>query len=212
MNDRLGGHSYYPQEKTLKTGLIVAGVLAGFVALWSVGSYNGMVGLDENVNQTYAQVQNVLQRQAELIPNLVETVKGYAAHESGTFQKVTEARNQIAAVAKVDPRELANNPDLQRQVIDAQKEIGQALVRLTATREAYPDLKANTQFTTLMAELAGSINRVTVERRKNQIAVQEYNQAVRVFPRVVFASLFGFKTKPYYEAAASSQTAPTVKF
>lgn len=196
----------------MKTGLIVAGVLAGFVALWSVGSYNSLVGTEERVNQSYAQVQNVLQRQAELIPNLVETVKGYAAHESGTFQKVTEARNQIAAVAKVDPRELANNPELQRQVIDAQKEIGQALVRLTATREAYPELKANTQFAFLMTEMAGSINRVSVERRKNQIAVQEYNQAVRVFPRVVFASIFGFKAKPYYEAAATSQTAPTVKF
>lgn len=193
-------------------GLIIGGVVAGVIALYSISSYNGLVRLDERVNQTYSQVQNVLQRQAELIPNLVEVTKGYASHESQTFARVTEARAQLAAVSKIDPRELASNPDMQKQIIEAQATIGQAMVRLQATREAYPDLKANQTFNNLMAEMAGSINRVTVERRANQLAVEEYNATIRRFPRVIFANVFGFDPKPYFRAADSSQTAPQVKF
>jgi len=194
----------------MKWGISVA--VAIILALFAMAKYNTFVGLEEKVNQTYSQVQNVMQRQADLIPNLVETVKGYAAHENKTFTMVAEARSKLTAVGKMDPAKLANDPELQKKLIEAQQAANQAMISLNAVKEAYPQLQANENFKSLMAELAGSQNRITVERMANQKAVQEYNQTVRVVPGALVAGLFGFKTKPYFQADDGAQKAPQVKF
>jgi LemA protein len=190
-------------------------VLVGAVAvlgLWALSSVNGLIGLDQSVQLSYAQVQNVMQRQADLIPNLVETAKGYAGHENKTLVGISEARSKLSAVAKMDPEKLATDPDLQKQLIEAQNGMKNSLIELNAVREAYPQLQANSNFQTLMAELAGSQNRITVERRRNQQVVQEYNRAVLVFPRRILASLGGFTPKPYFQASDAAQSAPQIKF
>lgn len=183
------------------------------LSLWS-----GLVSSDERVKESYAQIQNVLERQAELIPNLVEVTKGYATHENSTLVTVAEARSKVSAsgggIAGVDPAKIANDPALQKQLADAG-----AMMRQTAntllgslTVERYPNLKADRQFLNLSAELAGSINRVTQARRVNQVAVKEYNEKVRVPPSSFVAIQLGLTVKPYYEAAPESQRAPTVNF
>lgn len=186
-------------------------VIAGLVWL---STYNGLVTGEENVNQTYAQVQNVMQRQAELIPNLVETVKGYASHENKTLTQVTEARGKLTAIAKMKPEDLAANPELQKQLIEAQAQMGQAIggLQATFTREAYPQLQANENFKSLMAELAGSQNRITVERRKNQLAVQDFNIKTRTALSGMIARHHGFQAKPYFEASEQGRATPTVRF
>lgn len=191
-------------------GTILLLPLIAVLTYWNV--YNGLISGDENVRQTYAQVQNVMQRQADLIPNLVETVKGYAAHESKTLTQVTEARSKLSTVARMDPEKLAANPELQKQLIEAQAAAQQAMVSLNAVREAYPQLQANQNFQTLMAELAGSQNRITVERRKNQLAVQDYNIKTRSAVSGFIARQHGFEAKPYFEATATAQNAPQVRF
>ena len=191
-------------------GVFGMAIVAG---LFYMSTYNGLVNKDERVKQTYAQVQNVMQRQADLIPNLVETVKGYAGHESATLKAVTEARSALTAVAKLSPDQLAANPELQKQLIEAQANMGRQLISLNAVREAYPELKANRQFLQLMAELTGSQNRITVERRNNQLAVQDYNGTVRRFPGSFIAANHGFTAKPYFEASAEAAAGPPkVKF
>lgn len=182
------------------------------VALWVVGSANGLVNKDEMVNQTYSQVQNVMQRQAELIPNLVETVKAYAQFEKETFTQVAEARSKAGGVINVDPAKIANNPELQKQFLEAQQSLGNTIGRLLMLQEKYPELKAEKGFQDLRTELTGSINRVTVERRRNQLAVQDYNQSIRSFPTVVVAKILGYQGKPYFTADADAQRAPKVKF
>lgn len=190
---------------------IAAGVAALAVfAYWSM--YQGLVGSEENVRFTYSQVQNVMQRQADLIPNLVETVKGYAQHESATLTKVTEARSKLSAVAKMDPEKLAANPELQKQLIEAQAAANQAMLSLNVVKEAYPQLQANANFQTLMAELSGSQNRITVERMRSQRAVQDFNLRTRSAITGVVARTHGFEAKPYFEAAATAQSAPVVRF
>lgn len=184
----------------------------GLVVVIGWSSFNGLVSSDEAVKRSYSQVQNVMQRQADLIPNLVESVKGYAAHENKTLAQVTEARGRLTAVAKMDPEKLAANPELQKQLIEAQTITRDAAVSLQAVREAYPDLKANQNFTALMAELAGSQNRISVERRNNQKAVEDYNNRVRVIPGVVVARATGFAARPYFEATEAGQQTPQVKF
>lgn len=191
--------------------LIPLGIVV-VLGVWIVGSANGLVAKDETVNQTYAQVQNVMQRQAELIPNLVETVKAYAKFEQETFTKVSEARAKAGGVINIDPKQIANNPELQKQFLDAQNTLAGSLGRLLALNEKYPELKADKGFQDLRTELTGSINRVTVERRKNQLAVQEYNQAIRTFPSVIVARTLGYATKPYFTADADAQRAPKVNF
>ena len=193
-------------------GKYVAGGVAVVAVLWGVGTANGLVRKDESVKQSYAQVQNVLQRQAELIPNMVETVKAYAQFEGQTFKDVTEARAKAGGVINIDPAKIANDPALQKQFMEAQQSMASSLSRLMMVNEKYPELKANQGFQDLRTELAGSINRVTVERRKNQMIVQEYNQSVRLFPGVIVASVLGYTQKPYFEAAADAQTQPKVKF
>jgi LemA protein len=188
------------------------GIVTAIIGFTGISGYNSLVTQDEKVGQSYAQVQNVMQRQAELIPNLVETVKGYAAHESGTLKAVSEARSQLQAVSKMSPEELAKNPDLQKKLVEAQAAMGRSLMQLNATREAYPNLKADAQFNQLMAELSGSVNRIAQERRRNQITVMDYNRMVRVFPRSLLAKIGGFEPKPYFQASQEAQTAPKVKF
>jgi LemA protein len=195
----------------MKKSWIIGGVVA-IVAIWALTALNGLVGLDQSVQQSYAQVQNVMQRQADLIPNLVETAKGYAGHENKTLIGVSEARSKLSAVAKMDPEKLAKDPELQKQLIQAQNEMQKSIVELNSVREAYPQLQANSNFQTVMAELAGSQNRITVERQRNQRTVQEYNNAVLVFPRRILASLGGYQPKPYFQASETAQSAPVVKF
>lgn len=194
--------------------LTVLAVLVGgpFLVWWT--TYNGLVRSDEQVSQTYAQVQNVMQRQADLIPNLVETVKGYAAHEHKTLTQVTEARSKLSAVARMSPTELAANPELQKQLIEAQAQMGAAIggIQATFTREAYPQLQANANFQSLMASLEGSQNRISTERRKNQLAVQEYNLKTRTAISGLVARQHGFQPKPYFEASAQGQQTPQVRF
>lgn len=194
----------------MKTGLIVTGVLGAFLVLGTISSYNTMVPLSENVNVSYAQYQNQLKRQADLIPNLAEVVKGYMNSEQRTMIETAVARAGDAS--RMKPADVADNPELQKKLIDAQAGMGRAMVTLNAVREAYPNLKANEQVNNLMVELAGTQNRITVARGNNQKAVNQYNVAIQVFPRVMLARLFGFNVKPYYEASAEEQNVPKITF
>ncbi|MFO7889545.1 MAG: LemA family protein [bacterium] len=200
-------------SKGLKIGCIVAVILAVLIlipvfTLW--GTYNTLVSLEEDVNQTWSQVQNVYQRRYDLIPNLVETVKGYAEHERETFQAVTEARAQVGGVMKLNAGDLT--PENLEKFQEAQAGLGGALRRLLVLRENYPELKANQNFLRLQDELAGTENRITVERRRFNQAVQTYNTTIRRFPQNIIAGLFGFEKKPYFEADEGAQEAPKVEF
>ncbi len=186
--------------------------IAAVVVLCVWTSYNGLVTGSEAVNVGSAQVAVQLKRQADLLPNLVETVKGYAKFESDTMKAVAEARAQVTAVSKIDPAKMANDPEAQKQIVEAQASMQQAMVKLNAAREAYPDLKANTNFTALMAEIAGTQNRITVARKRWQDSVNDWNVRVQRFPTVVVARLAGYSTKPYFEVSAEEQVPPKIKF
>ncbi|MBN1482481.1 LemA family protein [candidate division KSB1 bacterium] len=175
------------------------------------GAYNKFVTLDEQVNGSWAQVENVLQRRMDLIPNLVETVKGYAAHERETLEAVINARSKATQV-QVNAGELANNPELLNQYMEAQNGLSSALSRLMVVVEQYPDLKANQNFIRLQDELAGTENRIAVERRRFNETVQAYNQHIRVFPNNILAGLFNFDKRAYFEAPAEAEQAPKVDF
>lgn len=192
--------------KSLKLSLLVALFASVFL---SSCSYNSMVEKQEAVSSQWAQVQNSYQRRADLVPNLVSTVKGYAAHESGTLTAVTEARAKVSQI-NLSSEQLTEE-NLQKFQA-AQGELSSALSRLMMVREAYPDLKANTNFLALQDELAGTENRISVERNKFNVTVQDYNQYIRKFPRVIYASWFGFSKKAYFEADQASQSAPKVEF
>jgi len=172
-------------------------------------SYNSMVEKQEAVSSQWGQVQNAYQRRADLIPNLVNTVKGYASHEQETLTAVTEARAKATQVT-------VNTEDLSEENIQkyqqAQGELSTALGRLLMVQEQYPDLKANQNFMALQDELAGTENRISVERNKFNTVVQDYNGYIRKFPQVIYAGWFGFTKKGYFEADAASQTAPQVQF
>jgi len=181
-----------------------------FVTLsFSSCGYNTMVSQDENVKAKWAQVENVYQRRADLIPNLVSTVKGAAQHEQGTLTAVVEARAKATAVT-VNPDDLseASIAEFQKTQDALSKSIGRLLVSV----EAYPDLKANSNFQELQAQLEGTENRITVERRSYNEAVQQYNTTVRSFPNNIMAGIFGFKAKGTFTAAEGSDKAPTVEF
>ncbi len=179
-----------------------------FIA-WGTGIYNNLVTLEEKVSAQWAQVENVYQRRADLIPNLVNTVKGYAEHEQETFTKVIEARAKASSVT-IDPTNLT--PEALRQFEQAQGELSSALSRLLVTVEQYPDLKANQNFLELQAQLEGTENRITVERQKFNDTAREYNTSIRSFPRNIIAGLFGFDRKPYFEAKPGADEAPKVEF
>ncbi len=174
-------------------------------------TYNKLVTLDEQVKTQWAQVQNQLQRRMDLIPNLVETVKGYAAHERETLEAVVQARAN-ATRPQVNADELLNNPQAMQQYLQAQNNLSQALGRLLLVVERYPELKANENFIRLQDELAGTENRIAVERRRYNEAVRAYNQYIRRFPTVIIANMLGFRPKPYFEAPAQAQQAPRVDF
>ena len=180
--------------------LVVVIVVAIIIGLSIKGIYNNLVTLDEGVNTSWAQVETQLQRRYDLIPNLVETVKGYASHEREVLTQVTEAR---ASVGK------ANTPT---EVMQANNELSSALARLLVVVEAYPDLKANQNFIRLQDELAGTENRIAVERRRYNEAVRGLNQKIRSFPTVIFASMFGFEKRDYFEAPVAAAEAPKVDF
>lgn len=194
------------------------GVVAGVVVLiliifviYGIGSYNKMVQLDEGVKEKWSQVENVYQRRMDLIPNLVETVKGYAAHERGTFQAVTEARAKVGGMVNIGSEAL-NNPQLFQQFQQAQASLSSALQRLMVVVERYPDLKANSNFLALQDQLEGTENRIAVERRRFNEAARDFNTYIRRFPKVILARMFGFNEKPYFKAQAGAETAPKVKF
>ena len=189
--------------------LIVAGVIVVGGFLWIKGAYNRMVVEDENVSSAWAQVENVYQRRADLIPNLVETVKGYAEHESSTLENVVAARAKATQVT-VDPENLT--PEALAAFNEAQGELSSAIGRLLLIQENYPDLKASQQFMELQAQLEGTENRIATERMKFNEAAKTYNTMIRQFPDNIIASMFGFEKKAYFEAQAGAETAPKVEF
>ena len=184
----------------------VGGIVIAIIAIIALAiivlipSYNGLVKQKEQLDESYAQVQNVVQRRADLIPNLVNTVKGYSKHEKDTLTEVTEARAGIKNAK--GPKELA----------EANEQMNQAIRNINVVAEDYPELKADKQFTQLMDELAGTENRISVERKNYNGEVKAYNTKVKSFPTSIFASMMGFDKAEYFEADASAQDAPEVNF
>lgn len=188
----------------------VRAILATIIAaLLSSCSYNSMVEADENINAQWAKVENQYQRRADLVPNLVNTVKGYAAHESETLEAVIAARSKATQIT-VDPANLTEE-NLQKYQ-EAQGELSSALGKLLAITENYPDLKANQNFLELQAQLEGTENRIATERSRYTDAVNAYNKKIRKFPALITAKIFGFDAKPRFKAEASATQAPTVEF
>lgn len=190
-------------SQTQKTLLIIAVILIIVILVpyfYLKGTYNSLVTLDESVKAAWAQVENQLQRRYDLIPNYVETVKGYAAHEKELFVKVTEARSRVAGAKSIPDKIQANNS------------LAGALSRLLVVVERYPDLKANTNFIRLQDELAGTENRIAVERRRYNEMVKAYNIRIRRFPTNLLAGMFGFEKAAFFEVPKERQEAPKVKF
>ena len=190
-------------------GLWIALAVIAVVAVWGVSKYNGFVGQGEKVESAWSQVENQYQRRADLIPNLVNTVKGYAAHEKETLDAVVAARARATQVT-VDAENLT--PEMLQEYQKSQGEVGAALGRLLAVAEAYPDLKANTNFLELQAQLEGTENRISVERRNFNEAAKDYNTSIRTVPRNILAGLFGFEKRPYFEAQEGVENVPVVQF
>lgn len=191
-----------------KSTWIILGVVA-VVIIWAVGSYNGLVTKDEKVSEAWANVETVYQRRADLIPNLVNTVKGYAAHEQETLQSVTNARANATNIT-IDPS-TATAEDMKRYMA-AQQEVGSALGRLIAIAENYPDLKANHNFLELQKQLEGTENRISTERRKYNETVKSFNASIRRFPTNLIAGMFGFEKRSMFEAQEGAEVAPVVEF
>lgn len=191
-----------------KSTIILIAVIA-IAAIWGVSAYNGLVKMDESVSTAWSNVENQYQRRADLIPNLVNTVKGYAAHEKETFEAVVSARSKATQMT-VDADNLT--PEKLQEYQKAQGEIGAALGRLLAITENYPELKANENFKELQAQLEGTENRISVERRNFNEVARSYNTAIRTFPKSLLAGMFGFEKRPYFEAEEGANKAPEVKF
>lgn len=186
---------------TLKrSGWIILILLVAVLFFWTMGSYNGLVSQEEKVNQSWSQIENQLQRRMDLIPNLVNTVKGYAAHEQSVFQGIADARSKLAGAAT--PAQMA----------EANDQLSGALSRLLVVVERYPDLKADKEFTRLMDELAGTENRIATARMDYNTAVQNFNTSIKRFPGVMVARIFGFTEKEYFKAAAGANETPQVDF
>jgi LemA protein len=197
----------------MRVALIVLAVLVviGIAGvMWAVGINNTLVGLDQEVASKWAQVQNVYQRRADLIPNLVETVKGYASHEREVLEGVTRARASATSV-QLTPEALSD-PEMMRKFQAAQAQLSGALSRLLVTVEKYPDLKANQNFLSLQTQLEGTENRIATERQRFNDAVRNYNVQVRRVPNNIVAGMFGFRAKAFFEAAPDAATPPRVKF
>jgi LemA protein len=193
----------------MKKSTIIVLVIVAVVAIWGITGYNGLVKADEALNTAWSNVENQYQRRADLIPNLVNTVKGYAEHEKETLDAVVAARTRATQVT-VDAENLT--PEKLQEYQKIQNEVGAALGRLLAVAEAYPDLKANTNFLELQAQLEGTENRISVERRNFNEAAKSYNTSIRTFPRGILAGMFGFEKRPYFEAQKGMENAPVVQF
>jgi LemA protein len=196
-----------------RTALIALGVIALVVVglvVWAVGVNNQLVRLEQDVNEKWAQVQNVYQRRADLIPNLVETVKGFAAQERTVLTEVINARARATGV-QLTPEAL-NDPKAMQQFQAAQNQLSGALSRLLVTVERYPELKSNQNFLALQSQLEGTENRITVERRRFNEVVREYNTRLRLFPGSLVARFVGYREKAFFEAAPDAATPPKVKF
>ena len=193
----------------MKKSTMILIALVAIVAIWGVSAYNGLVKMDESVNTAWSNVENQYQRRADLIPNLVSTVKGYAAHEKETLEAVLAARSKATQMT-IDADNLTTEKLQEYQ--KAQGEIGAALGRLLAITEAYPDLKANENFKELQAQLEGTENRISVERNKFNEVARSYNTSIRTFPKTIIAGMCGFDKRPYFEAEEGANIAPEVQF
>ena len=191
--------------KKVMAAVIAVAAMSGLTSC----NYNSLVEKEQKVNQSWAQVENQYQRRADLIPNLVNTVKGYSAHEQETLTKVTEARAKATSIT-LDADDLTEENLAKYQ--EAQNELSGALKSLLAVTEAYPDLKANENFMNLQTQLEGTENRIATERMRYTEAVQDYNTSIKKFPTNIYAGWFGFEEKPQFEAEAGAQKAPEVKF
>lgn len=189
--------------------LFVIGII--MVTITAISTYNGLVTSSQGVDASWAQVQNVYQRRADLIPNLVNTVAGAANFEKSTLTEITAARASVGQV-KIDPNQAPTDPAQLEQFQRAQGQLGSALSRLLVVSERYPDLKSNANFRDLQAQLEGTENRITVERGRFNEKVQTFNVQVKRFPTVLFAGAMGFNPKPYFQATAGSETPPKVNF
>ena len=194
--------------KKISSWIVVLGVLA-ILGLWVMNTYNKLVEQEETVESAWSQVENQYQRRADLVPNLVATVKGYAAHEQATFEGVMEARAKATQIT-IDPANAT--PEQLAAYQAAQGELSQALGRLMAVAENYPELKANENFLNLQSQLEGTENRCTVARQQFNETARNYNTIVRRFPGNIIAMVFGFERKPYFEADEDAKHAPKVEF
>ena len=190
-------------------GLVITLAIVAVVLIWGVSGYNGLVSMDEGVQNKWADVETQYQRRADLIPNLVNTVKGYAAHEKETLEGVVKARSEATSV-KIDAENMTAEQIAQYQ--KAQNGVSSALSKLLLVVEKYPDLKANQNFLELQSQLEGTENRITVARRDFNGAAKEYNTAIRKFPKNILAGMFGFEKKAYFEAQEGAEKAPEVQF
>jgi LemA protein len=195
----------------MKTLIIVLALLLGSV-LYVMSARNNLVTLEENVNEKWAQVQNVYQRRADLVPNLVATVKGYATHEKETLTQVIEARSKATQISPQALNQAITDPQIFANYQKAQDGLSQALSKLMVVVERYPELKANENFLTLQSQLEGTENRITVERQRYNEAAKVFNTEIRLFPKNVVASLFNIQRKNFFEAQAGSDQAPKVQF
>jgi LemA protein len=193
-----------------KIGLLVVGVIIAAAVMWGISGYNKLVGLDESVNTAWSQVENQYQRRADLIPNLVNTVKGVADFEKETYTAVTEARAKAGEIKLT--ADMLNDPQAMAKFQAAQDGLSSALSRLLVTVEKYPELKANENFLQLQAQLEGTENRISVERKKFNEVVKTYNTTIKRFPMNVIANFTGFLEKQYFKAVAGSEQAPKVEF
>lgn len=192
-----------------KVTIIILVAVVAIIAFWAISGYNSLVSMDENVSNQWANVETQYQRRADLIPNLVNTVKGYAAHEKETLEGVIAARSQATQI-KVDPTDLT--PEKLAEYQKAQGQLATALGKLLAITENYPDLKANQNFLELQAQLEGTENRINVARKNFNDAAKTYNTAIRRFPKNILAGMFGFDKRAYFEAAEGAEQAPQVQF
>ena len=190
-------------------GWIIPVLIVAIVIVWAVGGYNRMVTMDESVQGKWADVETQYQRRADLIPNLVSTVKGYAAHESETLESVIKARSEASSV-KVDPQNIT--PEKLAEYQKAQTGVSSALGRLMVIVEKYPDLKANQNFLELQSQLEGTENRINVARRDFNAVARDYNTTIRRFPNNIISGMFGFEKKAYFEAEKGAEAAPKVEF
>lgn len=197
------------------TGCIVGGAIAAvlvLVLLWGVGAYNGLVGSREAVESQWAQVESAYQRRADLIPNLVATVKGSAQFEQDTLTAVVEARSRVGQVGAAAGADILNSPEKFAEFQQAQDQLSSALSRLLVVVERYPDLKSTQAFQDLMVQLEGTENRINVERNRFNEIARDYNTRIQRFPGTVIASTFGFQPRPYFRSQPGAETAPKVDF